>query len=97
MLTGYARVSTDDQETAAQVAALKAADAARLFKIHPSTLSRLLARAICQICSEDSMPNNLESDSRETRILPQSLFPYLFSQNCGLHGNTLEHYGTEKP
>ena len=71
MLLGYARVSTDDQDTAAQVAALKAAgcerifrekasggrwdrpelhrlldhDAARLFNIHPATVSRLLAQA----------------------------------------------------
>jgi len=32
MLLGYARVSTDDQDTAAQVAALKAAGCARLFR-----------------------------------------------------------------
>ena len=44
MLIGYARVSTTEQETAAQVVALKtAAEAAPLFKVHPATVSRLLA------------------------------------------------------
>jgi len=46
MLLGYARVSTTEQGTAAQVVALKtAADAARLFKVHPATVSRLLTQA----------------------------------------------------
>ena len=32
MLIGYARVSTDDQDTAAQVAALEAAGCERIFR-----------------------------------------------------------------
>ena len=32
MLIGYARVSTNDQETAAQVAALKAASCERIYR-----------------------------------------------------------------
>ena len=46
MLLGYACVSTTEQETAAQVVALKtAADAAQLFKVHPATVSHLLTQA----------------------------------------------------
>ena len=40
-----ARVFTTEQDTATQVVALKTAvDAARLFKVHPATVSRLLTQ-----------------------------------------------------
>ena len=46
MLLGYARVSTTEEYTAAQVVALKTvADATRLFKVNPATVSRHMAQA----------------------------------------------------
>ena len=44
MLLGYARVSTTEKDTAAQVATLKTADSARLFKVHPASVLRLLTQ-----------------------------------------------------
>jgi DNA invertase Pin-like site-specific DNA recombinase len=41
MLIGYARVSTTDQETATQVAALKAAGCERVFEKYYAGASRL--------------------------------------------------------
>lgn len=51
MLIGYARVSTNDQDTTAQASASKAAGCERIFRmqlelfnVHPATIGRLLAR-----------------------------------------------------
>jgi DNA invertase Pin-like site-specific DNA recombinase len=44
MKLGYARVSTNEQDTAAQVSALKSAGCEKIFR-DPATVSRLLARA----------------------------------------------------
>jgi hypothetical protein len=56
MLIGYARVSSDDQDTAAQMAALKAAKCERIYRrrfwklldrrAQPDTLARLAARTL---------------------------------------------------
>jgi hypothetical protein len=41
-----------------------AADAARLFKIHPATVSRLVGAGLRQTACKLSTPSNLQSDSR---------------------------------
>ena len=73
MLLGYARVSTTEQETAAQEVALKtAADAAQLFKVHPATVSRLLAGASLANPSEASVTLRFEEDGVR-QIAPNNL------------------------
>ncbi len=77
MIYGYARVSTDGQSVAAQVAALKAAGAEKLFREVASgaqTDRRQLARALAQLDAGDVLlVTRLDRLARSTRDLLNTL------------------------